>query len=126
MVTSRLLTPSVVKTLKVSDLGLTEPTGKTLFTFSLTLTACELPIGMPFPSLASTVIVPLYEPAARLADVTLIVKVALPPKGVAAGGLTANQPAPVAIAADAIIVTPLSHVPVTLILKLCGSGLAAI
>src|SRR5947209_15378813 len=126
MVTSWLLTPSVVKTLKVSDLGLTEPTGNTLFTCSLTLTVCELPTGMPFPSLASRVIVPLYGPAARLADITLIVKVAFPPTGVAAGGLTANQPAPVAIAADAIIVTPLPHVPVTSLLRPREYGLAPI
>lgn len=121
-----LLAPSVVKTLKVSDVGLTEPTGGTSFTVSVTLTVCGLPERVPVPLLAANVIVPLYEPTARLAEVTLMVKDALPPAGVVEVGVTASQPAPVAIAAVAVIVTLLSHVPFTPMVKLCELGLVPI
>jgi len=93
---------------------------------SVTLTVCGLPARVLVPLLAANVIVPLYEPTARFAEVTLTVKVALPPLGVVEGGVTASQPVPVATAAVGVIVTPLSHVPVTAIVKLCEPGLVPV
>src|SRR5205823_4037877 len=109
MVTSLLVAPSVVKRSKDSEGGLTEPTGGTSLTVNLTFTVCGLPASALLLSVPITVIVPLYEPDARLAEFTFTVKVTLPFVGVVGSCGTTSQSALVV----PVIVTPLSHAPVT-------------
>src|SRR5712692_6864220 len=91
-------------------------------TFNVIPTACGLPvIAMP-PFTAAREIEPAYAPAARPADTTVTVKVALPPLAIVVAGDTANQPVPLAIVAVGVTVTLPLQTPITPTVKLCVPG----
>jgi hypothetical protein len=74
--------------------------------------------GLPeMPLLALRVIVPEYVPLARLADVTVTVKVAVEPLAIVTGPLTESQLPPLSSAEGVIVILP-EQLPVTLIATL--------
>ena len=81
-------------------------------------TVCGLPL-MAIPALkAASDIEPVYEPAARDADVTVTVKVALVPLVTfVEAGETASHPVPFAMVAVGVMVTFPVHAPLALMVK---------
>src|SRR5260370_21627038 len=83
-------------------------------TFNVTPTVCGLPVIVVPPFTAANDIEPRYFPAASAADVTVTVKVALPPPTtVAAPAVTATQPVPDDPVTGGVIVTLPAQLPLT-------------
>src|SRR5258708_29340342 len=92
-------------------------------TFNVTPTVCGLPVIVVAPFTAANDIEPRYIPAASAADVTVTVKVALPPPTtVAEAGVTASQPVPDDSVKVGVIVTLPAQVPLTPTSKVCVAG----
>ena len=106
-----------VVTLIVSEAGLTLSAGVPR-TFKETRTVCGLLTRDAVASAAVSEIEAVYDPGARDADVTLTVKVAVPPEAIVAGfGVTASQPVPEISVIPGLMVTAPAHVPVALSVK---------
>lgn len=113
-----------VARLKVSAVGLVVSAGGAI-TLMATLIDCGLPVmAIPLLSTAASEIAPVYDPAVRADEVTVIVKVAeLLLAMVALAGVTASQPLPLLIVAVGVTVTLPEQAPITLMVKVCAVGL---
>lgn len=109
-------------TLKLSGPGPAVSTGA-VSTFSVTATGCGLPVIAIPPLTAASEIEPVYDPAARAADVTVTVKVALLPLAILAeASETPNQPVPLPMVTVGVIVTGPAQLPMTPMVKLWVVG----
>ena len=104
--------------LNLSAVGLTIRVG-TATTLNVTATVCGLPAGGP----AASEMEPVYDPAARAAEVTVTVKVVVSLVIVAEAGVTVSQPVPDVILTVGVMVMLPSQFSVTLIVKVLGAGL---